>query len=131
MARVLILDDDWFQRAIVAEMLARAGFELCGAAHSSDEAMEMAKASPPDVIVAGVKLADDDGVAGAAAIRSACRCGLVFLGGFMSTATRERIRLAHASVVLTKPFTYSQMANAVRIAAKSSHAEYPAAGSAR
>jgi hypothetical protein len=35
-------------------MLSRLEFDICGAAHSGDEASDMAKARPPDVAVAGV-----------------------------------------------------------------------------
>jgi DNA-binding NarL/FixJ family response regulator len=119
--RVLLLDDDWFQRSIVTDMLTAGGFEFCGAARSPAEAMEMAKATPPDVIVASARSARDDSLGAAAAIRATCRCGLVLVGAHATAAARERTLFASANIVLAKPFTRSQLEDAVRLAARSIH----------
>jgi DNA-binding NarL/FixJ family response regulator len=114
MARVLIVDGDWVQREIIAEVIAAAGHEICGSAHSSEEAISMATARPPDVLIADVRLLGS--VDAAVAIRAACQCRIIFLGGFMDTETRERMRVAEPSVILVTPVTDTQIIGAVGIA---------------
>jgi DNA-binding NarL/FixJ family response regulator len=116
MVRVLIIAGDWVQREILTEIVVTAGFEVCGSSHCSDEAISIATARPPEVVIADVRLAG--GLAAAIAIRAACQCRVIFLGGFMDTTTREHMRVAEPSVILVTPVTASQIIAAIGIASQ-------------
>src|ERR671916_3420951 len=61
-ARVLIAEDETIIRLDLAEMLARAGFHVCGEARDGVEAVELARSEQPDVAVLDVKMPRLDGI---------------------------------------------------------------------
>src|SRR5579864_212517 len=61
--RVLIVDDHPVVRAGLASLLRRqAGLKLTGAAHSGEEAMEMLKRSPVDVMLLDLRMPSINGI---------------------------------------------------------------------
>jgi DNA-binding NarL/FixJ family response regulator len=57
--RVLIADDHAQSRALVAEALEDAGFEICGQAATGDAAAEIAMAQRPDVALLDIRMPGD------------------------------------------------------------------------
>ena len=60
--RVLIAEDETIIRLDLAEMLERAGFDVCAQARDGVEAVELARAEQPDVAVLDVKMPRLDGI---------------------------------------------------------------------
>ena len=61
MARILVIDDDSMIRAILKEMLSRAGHEVAEAG-DGDEALELYKADPVDLVITDLFLPPSGGL---------------------------------------------------------------------
>ena len=67
--RVLVVDDTDHVRKMLAEMLELDGFDVVGQAASGLQAVDLAGAADPDVIVMDYKMPDMDGLEAAKSIR--------------------------------------------------------------
>ena len=61
MARILVVDDEELARFTIREMLAKAGHEIVEATNGN-EAIELQKAEPFDLVVTDIIMPDKDGV---------------------------------------------------------------------
>jgi DNA-binding response OmpR family regulator len=103
MAKVLIVEDDFFTALGMADVLMFAGFEIIGTARSVGEAVEIAKANPPDIAILDIRLSGmRDGIQGAALLH---RAGVQVI--FHSARTEEevmsRVRKVEPVAFLPKP----------------------------
>src|SRR4051794_34232969 len=62
MTRVLIAEDETIIRMDLAQMLERAGFEVCAQARDGIEAVDLAASERPDLAVLDVKMPRLDGI---------------------------------------------------------------------
>jgi two-component system chemotaxis response regulator CheY len=60
--RILIVDDSFYMRTMLKNMLTDAGYEVVGEAANGQQAMEMAAATHPDLITLDVILPDNTGL---------------------------------------------------------------------
>jgi DNA-binding NarL/FixJ family response regulator len=67
--RVLVVDDHRIFAEMLAVALESAGMTVVGTAHSSAEAVLMAAATQPEVVVMDIRLPDEDGIAATRRIR--------------------------------------------------------------
>ena len=67
---VLVVDDTEHVRRMLANMLELDGFDVVGEAASGSEAVELASATAPQVVVMDYKMPEMDGLAAARAIRT-------------------------------------------------------------
>src|SRR3984885_11144557 len=68
--RILIADDhDLMRRGIKALLQSRAGWEVCGEAHTGREAITLAEALKPDVVVLDISMPELNGIEAAKRIR--------------------------------------------------------------
>ncbi len=92
--RVLVVDDDPRAVDVVAEGLEQEGF-IVARAHGGQEAIDLARATPPDVVVCDLLMPDVDGFALVAALKSDPRTReapiLVVTGYDLSSADKERL----------------------------------------
>jgi two-component system, chemotaxis family, chemotaxis protein CheY len=68
--RVLVVDDTEHVRAVVADMLRLDGFQVVGQAAGVQQALELAAATDPHVVVMDLKMPDVDGIEGARRLRA-------------------------------------------------------------
>jgi CheY-like chemotaxis protein len=68
--KVLVVDDTEHVRNMLVDMLELDGFDVVGQAESGTEAVEVADAADPDVIVMDYKMPGMDGLTAARAIRN-------------------------------------------------------------
>ena len=109
-ARILVIDDDEAVRAAMLHLLRNWGCE-CEAVESIEEALAMARAHPPDVIVSDYRLREQrTGAEAIAAVRALLENTLPALLITGDTAP-ERLREAQASGIplLHKPVSPSQL----------------------
>jgi len=112
--RILIVEDEILLSMAVEDALTFEGYDVVGTARSADEAISMAVAHGPDLILMDIRLAgNSDGIAAAAQIleRTGIRC-------LMATAHTDAATLARASAVrplgwLPKPYDEADMVRAV------------------
>ena len=114
--RVLIAEDEALIRLDLAEMLAEEGFEVVGEATNGEEAVEMATALRPDLVIMDVKMPKRDGIDAAAEIVSEQIAPVVMLTAFSQRELIERARDAGAMAYLVKPFNQADLLPAIELA---------------
>jgi two-component system chemotaxis response regulator CheY len=62
MKRILIVDDSFYMRTMLKNMLSDAGYEIVGEAPNGQTALELAKTTNPDLITLDVILPDNTGL---------------------------------------------------------------------
>lgn len=62
MKRILIVDDSFYMRTMLKNMLTDAGYEVVGEAPNGQSALELAKETNPDLITLDVILPDNTGL---------------------------------------------------------------------
>ena len=60
--RILIVDDSFYMRTMLKNMLTDAGYEVVGEAANGAQALEMAASTSPDLITLDVILPDNTGL---------------------------------------------------------------------
>jgi AmiR/NasT family two-component response regulator len=114
--RVLIAEDETIIRLDLAEMLARAGFEVCGEARDGVEAVELARAEEPDVAVLDVKMPRLDGIEAARRILDERPIPIVMLTAYGQDELVSRAVEAGVFGYLVKPFRESDLLPAIETA---------------
>jgi len=116
--RLLIVEDDYFTAIQNESALAGMGYEVVGMAGSFEEAVRIAGAERPDLVVMDIRLAGPkDGVDAATAIMERFAIPSLFVSAYTDERTKARAEPAHPLGWLTKPFTVDQLAESVRAAA--------------
>jgi two-component system chemotaxis response regulator CheY len=59
---VLVCDDAVFMRSLLSDILARAGFDVVGEAHSGSEAVEKFRILKPDLVMMDILMPDMGGI---------------------------------------------------------------------
>ncbi|MDX6594490.1 MAG: two-component system, response regulator PdtaR [Gaiellales bacterium] len=106
-------------------MLERAGFEVVAEARDGREAVELAAAHEPDVVVMDVKMPRLDGIEAARMILDRRPIPIVMLTAFSETDLVDRAVDAGVFGYLVKPFRESDLLPAIA-AARARHAELAA-----
>jgi two-component system, response regulator PdtaR len=128
MARVLIAEDETIIRLDLAEMLARAGFHVCGEARDGVEAVELARSERPDVAVLDVKMPRLDGIEAARRILDERPIPIVMLTAYGQEELVSRAVEAGVFGYLVKPFRETDLVPAIQTA-RARHEELAAARS--
>ncbi|MFN2470095.1 MAG: ANTAR domain-containing response regulator [Gaiellaceae bacterium] len=116
MTRVLIAEDETIIRLDLAEMLERAGFDVCAQARDGVEAVDLAAAERPDVAVLDVKMPRLDGIEAARRILAERPIPIVMLTAYGQAELVSRAVEAGVFGYLVKPFRESDLAPAIRTA---------------
>ena len=114
--RVLVAEDEAIIRLDLAEMLGEAGYDVVGQAGDGEQAVEMALALRPDIVLMDVKMPVMDGITAAEQIGKERICPVVMLTAFSQTELVERARDAGVMAYVVKPFTASDVMPALDIA---------------
>lgn len=115
--RILVVEDDYFVATHIESVLDGAGFDLVGVTHTGEDAVKLALAAKPDLVLMDVRLAGRlDGAAAAREIveRAGIRC--LFVTAHADEVTRARAAPARPLGWLEKPFTAIDLLRAVRSA---------------
>src|SRR6266511_4327873 len=113
---VLIVDDHrMFTELLVQVLGGHRDIVVSGVAHTAAEALESARADPPDVVVIDYRLPDGDGATLAAALRREHRdAHLVKLTGLQDEATIREAVAAGCSGFVTKDRAVDELLESVR-----------------
>jgi two-component system, response regulator PdtaR len=112
-ARVLTVEDDPIVRADLRLVLEDAGFDVCGDARDGVEAVEMARAFTPDLILLDLGLPRLGGVEATRAILSERTVPIVALTG-RSPRLADEALAAGAVASIRKPFAVDHLVRTVR-----------------
>ena len=112
--KVLIVEDQYFV-AIDCELnLQSAGFDCVGLATNACDALEIASRCKPDLVLMDIRLAGhEDGVTAALNIFNELGIRSIFTSGHADRLTRDEARAAQPLGWLDKPYTHSELVDAV------------------
>ncbi|WP_332768883.1 response regulator [Phenylobacterium sp.] len=113
--RVLIVEDEMIVAMSLESLVEDFGFEVCAMAATGPEAVTLARALRPDLILMDVNLIGDmDGVEAARQIRETIDARIVFVTAYGSGEVLDRIQstIPHA-LVLSKPVVGSALLRAI------------------
>lgn len=103
--RILVVEDERLIARDIAMQLGVLGYEPLGPANTGEQAIEIAGALRPDLILMDIHLASAmDGIDAARAIRAQFDITTVFLSAFSSEANSARAQLCQPAGYLAKPF---------------------------
>lgn len=114
--RAVVAEDEALIRMDVVETLRDAGFDVVGEAADGQEAVRLATALRPDVVVMDVKMPVLDGIAAADRIGAERIAPVVLLTAFSQSDLVERARDAGAMAYVVKPFCPGDLLPAVELA---------------
>jgi DNA-binding NarL/FixJ family response regulator len=116
-ARVLVVEDEGVVVLDLTRRLTALGYEVCGCADTAAEAVAVAAATKPDLVLMDIVLQGDvDGVDAAAEILKHRSIPIVFLTAHADAATIQRAKHVEPSSYLVKPFEESEMDAAIQLA---------------
>jgi two-component system, response regulator PdtaR len=116
-ARVLVVEDDYLVSGEMDAELTAAGFDVVAVATSADEAVRLAGAEKPQLIVMDVRLeGGSDGVEAAIQIFQLLGIRCLFASAYHDAETRRRAAAAAPLGWLAKPYTMASLVLAVRAA---------------
>ena len=115
-ARIVVAEDEAIIRLDLVEMLGEAGYDVVGQASNGEQAVEMALALQPDLVIMDVKMPVRDGLSAADEIGKQRTCPVIMLTAFSQTELVERARDAGVMAYIVKPFTAADLAPAINIA---------------
>ncbi|MCH7823686.1 MAG: sigma 54-interacting transcriptional regulator [Acidobacteria bacterium] len=114
---ILIVEDEAIVALDLERTLQELGYRIVGKTGSGEEAVQMAEALAPDLVLADIHLEGDiDGIDAAARIRSELGLPVVFLTAFADEKTLERAKQIGPHGYIVKPFEARELRSAVEIA---------------
>jgi two-component system, response regulator PdtaR len=114
--RILIAEDETIIRLDLRDMLERAGFDVCAEAKDGEEAVELARASLPDLAIMDVKMPRLDGIEAARTILEERPIPIVMLTAYGQQELVSRAVEAGVFGYLVKPFRESDLLPAIATA---------------
>jgi AmiR/NasT family two-component response regulator len=114
--RVLIAEDDYLVSEAIKRALNQIGYELIGNASDGLEAVEMACALKPDVVLMDIKMPELDGLEAAKRIMECCPMPIVVLSAHESKDLIEKASETGVAAYLTKPPKSNAIERAIIIA---------------
>lgn len=114
--RILLVEDNEFNRKIVRDLLARQPYELLEA-HDGQAGVEAARRDKPDVIVMDVQLPKLSGLEATRALRAdpeTARIPIVVVTSFALSGDEKKAMDAGASAYLAKPYSPRQLLETIR-----------------
>ena len=114
--RGLVLDDHLPSKAFLIRALTERGFEVVGEGKSGHDALRLAQAVTPDVILMAVGLPDMDGISAAGKIMEERATPIVLLTSHYEPGTIERAKAAGVMAYLVKPLREEELLPAVELA---------------
>ncbi len=113
--RILIVEDEAVTAADLLDELTAQGYEVTGTADNAEDALRLAEAGKPDMVLMDINLAGSaDGIHAASAMRGA-EIPVIFLTAHYDERTLGRAKLASPVGYLTKPFERYQLAVAIEM----------------
>ncbi len=104
--RILIVDDDYLVAVALAGSLGESGFDVVGIASSAAEALSLARAQRPQLILMDIRLAGpQDGIDAAVEIFRTLGIRCVFATAYHDPRTRARAEPASPLGWLPKPYS--------------------------
>ncbi len=114
--RVLIVEDDMIISLVIENMVKELGHEVVGKATSGDEAIRLAAAESPDLVLMDIRLKGEmDGIEAVTEIKQQIETSVIYLTGNSDRVNYERARETEFIDLITKPFTISDLTRSLEL----------------
>jgi len=110
--KIVIAEDDQTVAALLEEVLADAGYDVCGSASTVAGAVELCRRCQPDLAVIDVRLADGCGMDVAAAIGRRDTLGILYATG---NAGYVLLNASDGEACITKPYSAPDLLRALDV----------------
>jgi two-component system, chemotaxis family, chemotaxis protein CheY len=116
--RVLIVDDALFMRRMLADILKKEGFDVCGEAENGKEAIDKYKELKPDLVTMDIVMSKMEEIDGIAVVREIMKIDpqskIVMVSAMGQHALVVEAIQAGAKDFIVKPFQPSRVVEAIR-----------------
>ena len=114
--RVLIVEDDMIISLVIENMVKELGHEVIGKATSGDEAIRLAIAHSPELVLMDIRLKGEmDGIEAVTEIKQKIKTAVIYLTGNSDRVNYERARETGFIDLITKPFTISDLTKSLSL----------------
>ncbi|MFL6690386.1 MAG: response regulator [Alphaproteobacteria bacterium] len=111
----MLVEDEYLTAMYAEQALLDAGFEVIGPAATAEQAIELASAERPDVVIMDIRLAGErDGVEAATEIFHTTGIRCVFVSAYSTPEIRDRANSIEPLAWVLKPYTSQALVQAVR-----------------
>ena len=111
---VLVVDDEFLIAQGLCLQVEDMDLAVCATAATAADAVALAQAHRPEIVLMDVRLhGDRDGVDAALAIHATVGSKVIFITGSREQSTLDRIQLDHPAGVLFKPISERQLRSAI------------------
>jgi hypothetical protein len=115
-ARILIVEDERIIAKGIEKRLRALGYEVAGVAGTGEDAVRLAEAERPDVVLMDINLGGGiDGVEASARIRARADVPVIFLTAFSDADTLARAKLTDPHGYVLKPYEDKDLQTAIEI----------------
>jgi response regulator NasT len=114
--RVLIAEDEALIRLDLKEMLEEEGYSVVGEVGDGQQAVDLARALTPDLVILDIQMPVLDGLSAAEQIAGDRIAPVIVLTAFSQRELVERARDAGAMAYLVKPFSKNDLVPAIEVA---------------
>jgi len=112
--RLLVVDDDDAFRTTIVRDLSEHGYDVCYASSADEAALRLA-AEPIDILLTDLRMPGDDGIDLLVRVRTlSSRTRTILMSGYATARDYQRAIECGAVRVLCKPFTQSELLQAIR-----------------
>ena len=121
---ILVVEDEAIVAMDIEDRLSAMGYQFGGAAASGEQALALAEAGQPDLVLMDIRLQGAmDGIVAAEEMRRRFHVPVIFLTAYSEEATLERAKLAEPYGYVLKPFDDRELKSAIEIALYKHQAE--------
>lgn len=123
-AKILIVEDNLIVARDIQQQLQRIGHSVVGVTARGEDAVELAVATTPDLVLMDIRLDGEmDGIEAAQKIRDQVQVPVVYLTAYADDQTLHRARSTEPFGYILKPFEDSQLRTAIEMALYKHRAE--------
>jgi DNA-binding response OmpR family regulator len=116
--RILVVEDDFLVASQMEAALSDAGFEVVGTAATCQDALHLAEAHSPTLVVMDIHLPDGDGIDTALELFHLHGTRCIFASAYSDSESRQRAAPAAPLGWLQKPYTMASLTASVRAAVR-------------
>ena len=116
--RIVVAEDEAIIRLDLVVMLREEGYDVVGEASRGDDAIDVVRATKPDLALFDVKMPGLDGISAARTLAEAGECGVVILTAFSQRETIAEATEAGVLGYLLKPFQKAELVAAIEVCAQ-------------
>jgi len=117
MTKILLVEDDEIVSRVAVWRLQKLGYEVCGTATNSADALKMAREHPPDLILMDIKIAGPtDGITTAKMLKGITAAPLVYLTSQNDDEIIHQAAETQPAGWVSKPFEDKDLKIAIEIA---------------